>query len=530
MAAQTAPTSRAADVYNVPRGTAYLTTQQFVTYTVYLIFYIALARILSQKEVGQISLLLAAQTAFAALTQLGLPSAATRFISGSIGKDDRRTGGSVARTVLRISVGVAGAGLAIAALISPLVGPAVLGSSDAGNLLILTFISGLLLDLILVYGAFFIGVGAYARSLYQNALYIPLSRGLGLLLAYVGYRVMGIVLGWVIGGLVTLLLSIYLWHGRLPSHSSYPVEPLLAFSLPVFGSALIGFGQQYGDITILQAVLGQLSTTGAYYLIVSSVSFLSILWIPVTQALYPALSASHATGGTEAVSKRLAVAFRLTNLAVLPFGAALAAIAPTAIDLIYGPAYVSQAGIFAALALATIFTAQAVILTTSLQAMGRARQVLVVTLVSTAAGLLVVATTARLVGTLGGVLGRTVLGASTVILARRSLASSAQAHTENALPTALLLAVGVGIPLAIVDDLLIGHLSPFRRLPILVGVFVLAFLAISRTFRIFRASDFAILKDALPRRFHSQLRAVEHLVVGKQKRRDRGLPVETKRG
>jgi O-antigen/teichoic acid export membrane protein len=505
------------DVYNVPRGTAYLTTQQIITYATYLVFYVALARILRPEEVGQVSLLLAAQAAFVALTQLGLPSAATRYISGNIGKGDRQTAGAVARTILGLSVLVGAIGFAVAALISPLVGPSVIGSSDAGSFLILTFFSGFLLDMILVYGSYFIGVGAYARNLYQNALYIPLSRGLGLLLAILGFRVAGIVTGWVIGGLIAVLLSTYLWHGQLPEHSSHPIRPLLAFSLPVFGSALITFGQQYGDITILQAVIGQLSTTGAYYLIVSSVSFLSVLWIPVTQALYPALSASHATGGTEAVSERLAVAFRLTNLAVLPLGAALAAVAPTAIELVFGPTYVGQSGIFAILALATIFTAQGAILTTSLQAVGRARQVLVVTLVSTVVGLLIVITTARFVGTLGGALGRIILSVGTVILARRSMGSSIKTHTENALPIAILLAVGVGVPLAIVDDLLIGYLSPFRRLPILLGVFALAFLAISRAFKIFRASDFGILKDALPHRFHPQLRAIEHLIVGRKK-------------
>ena len=509
--------SKAGDVYNVPRGTAYLTTQQIITYITYLIFYVALARILRQDEVGQVSLLLAAQAAFVALTQLGLPSAATRYISGNIGKGDPQTAGAVARTILRLSALVGAVGLAIAALISPVIGPSVIGSPDAGNLLILTFLSGFLLDIILVYGSYFIGVGAYARNLYQNATYIPLSRGLSLLFALLGYRVTGIVSGWFFGGLIAVLLSTYLWHGQLPEHTSHPVRPLLAFSLPVFGSALITFGQQYGDITILQAIIGQLSTTGAYYLVVSSVSFLSVLWIPVTQALYPALSASHATGGTEAVSERLAVAFRLTNLAVLPLGASLAAIAPTAIELVYGPSYVNQAGIFAILALAAIFTAQGAILTTSLQAIGRARQVLTVTLASTFIGLLTVALTVGSLGTLGGALGRMALAAGTVTLARRSLGSSVRTHTENALPVAALLGVGVGVPLAVADFVLIGHLSPFRRLPILIGVFVLAFLAISRTFRIFRASDFGILKDALPHRFHPQLRAIEHLIVNTRK-------------
>src|SRR6266571_3222114 len=471
--------SKAGEVYNVPRGTAYLTTQQIITYTTYLIFYVALARILRPDEVGQVSLLLAAQAAFVALTQLGLPSAATRYISGNIGKGVSQTAGAVARTILRLSILVGAVGFVIAALVSPIVGPSVIGRSDAGTLLILTFLSGFLLDIILVYGAYFIGVGASARNLYQNALYIPFSRGLGLLLAYLGYRVTGIVSGWLIGGLAAVLLSSYLWRGQLPERSSHPIKPLLAFSLPV-------------------------------------------LWIPVTQALYPALSASHAAGGTEAVSERLAVAFRLTNLAVLPLGAALAAIAPTAIELVYGPTYTSQAGIFAILALATIFTAQGAILTISLQAIGRTRQVLIVTLVSTVVGLLTVASTVAILGTLGGAIGRLVLAAGTVILARWSLGSSVKTHTENALPIAVLLAVGVGVPLAIVDDLLIGHLSPFRRLPILIVVFVLAFLAISRAFGIFRASDFAILKDALPHRFHQHLRAIEHLIVGRRKDRDRG--------
>ena len=509
--------SKAGEVYNVPRGTAYLTTQQIITYTTYLIFYVALARILRPDEVGQVSLLLAAQAAFVALTQLGLPSAATRYISGNIGKGDRQTAGAVARTILRLSILVGAVGFAIGALISPLIGTPFIGSSDAGTLLILTFFSAFLLDIILVYGSYFIGVGAYARNLYQNALYIPLSRGLSLLLALLGYRVTGIVAGWIIGGLIAVLLSTYLWHGQLPEHGTHPIKPLLAFSLPVFGSALISFGQQYGDLAILQAIIHQLSTTGSYYLIVSSVSFLSVLWIPVTQALYPALSASHATGGVDAVSERLAVAFRLTNLAVLPLGAALAAVAPTAIELVYGPAYVNQSGIFAILALATIFTAQGVILTTSLQAIGRARQALTVTLTSTLIGLVTVASTVGILGTLGGALGRMVLAAGTVILGRRSLGSTVKTHTENALPIAVLLGAGVGIPLAIVDSLLIGHLSPFRRLPVLIAVFALAFLALSRALKIFRASDFAILKDAMPHRFHHQLRAIEHLIVGHNK-------------
>lgn len=515
--------SKAGEVYNVPRGTAYLTAQQAVTYITYLIFYVLLIRVLGDPvKVAQTILLLAAQSAFVALTQLGLPSSATRFISRSIGLNDRQTAGAVARSILRISVAVGGAGVMIAGILALYVGPSYLGVAEGSNLLISTFGSGLLLDFVLLYGAYFIGVGAYARNLYQNALYAPLSRGLGLLLAAIGYGLQGIIFGWIIGGIAALSLSIYMWHGTLPEKTSYPIRPLLNFSLPVFGAAIIVFGQQYGDIEILTARLGVVSSIGIYSILVSSVGSLSVLWIPVTQALYPAISASHASGETRSISDRLSVAFRLTNLAVLPLGASIAAIAPTAIGLVYTAPYVTQSFVFAILCLGSILTAQAAILTISLQAIGRARRALNITMSSTLAGLIVVGITANALGPIGGAIGRLITGSGTVLLARQSLESEAKTHTGAALPKALLLAAGTGVPLFVADDLMIGHLGTTFRLPILIAIFAIAFLSFSRKFHIFRAEDFAILKDTLPHRFRPQLRAIEHLVIGRSPEKDSG--------
>jgi O-antigen/teichoic acid export membrane protein len=509
-------------VYNVPRGAAYLTAQQIVTYITYLLFYVALPRVLIDPvKVTQIIILLAAQSAFVALTQLGLPSSATRFISRSIGMNDRQTAGAVARSILRISVVVGGAGVAIGAILSLFFGQSYVGSADGANLLITTLVSGLLLDFVLLYSAYFIGVGAYARNLYQNALYGPLSRGLGLLLAILGYGVQGIIFGWIIGGLAALSLSIYMWHNTLPEKKRYPIGPLLSFSLPVFGAALIVFGQQYGDIELLYARLGGVPAIGIYSILASSVGSLSVLWIPVTQALYPAISASHASGETGTISDRLAVAFRLTNLAVLPLGASLAAIAPTAIGLVYTAPYLTQSLVFAVLSLGSILTAQAAILTISLQAIGRARRALAVTMSSTIAGLIVVGITASVLGPLGGAIGRLVTGSGTVILARQALESEAETHTGEALPKALLLAAGTSVPLALIDFIMIGHIGTTFRLPILIIVFAISFLAISRRFHIFKAADFALLKDTLPHRFHPQLRAIEHLMTGRSQREDK---------
>ncbi len=356
----------------------------------------------------------------------------------------------------------------------------------------------------------------YADTVYQNIVYVPLSRGLGIALALLGLKILGVVIGWLVGGLVTLILSLYLWRNRLPHASSYPKMPLITFTLPLFTSTLIQLGQQWGDITILQARLGQLGTTGAYYLVVSSVTFLSVLWTPVAGALLPAVSASHATEGLQAVNERLSPAIRLTNLAVIPLAASLAAVAPTALTIAYGSSYASEAIPLAILSLASIFTAQASIMTATLQALGKTPQLLGITLAATVVDLVIVTVAATFLGPLAGALGRALLYITSVYLAQRALRGEISVQAHSGTRPALALALGVSLPLLATDQLLISYfgLRAIFRLPILLGVFSGSFLAVARRLAVFKPGDFAILKDALPRRFQPQLRRIERLIVG----------------
>ena len=515
--------TEASATYNVPRGTAVLTTQQAIIYPISFLFYLFIARILTKSEIGQISLLSAALAIFTTVTQLALPVAATQFISNSLGRQDALTAGAVARTALRLTVIIAVSGLIVAGLISSWIGNLVLGVPAATSLLIMTFLAGFVLDFVALYGGFFLGLGLYARRAYQFLLYVPLSRGLGLLLAYLGWGVLGVVLGWALGALVALGMSLFFSHGLLRSTRSYHPRPMLAFGLPLFAAALITFGQAWGDIALLQALRGQLATTGAYFLVVSSVGGiglstigpLSILWTPVAAALYPALASSHAKHGTEAVSGKLAVAFRLTNLVVLPTGVALAAVASTALELAYGPGYAIEAMPFAILTLTAVFASQATLLSTTLQALGKTKQLLTVTLVATIIDLAVVWLTARTLGSVGGALGRALLALATVLLARHALGPTISGLAYRGLLKSILLACSIGIPLAIGDQLLIRvvQMSAILRLPILLAVFSFSSLVVGRSLSIFRPDDFSLVKKALPQFLHRPLRIIQHLLT-----------------
>src|SRR3972149_11865264 len=93
--------SETVEAYNVPRGAAYFTSQQVVSYLASFLFYIALARLLTRDEIGQVSLLAATLAIFNTITQLALPATATRYISSSLGRGQPDTAGAVGRSTVR---------------------------------------------------------------------------------------------------------------------------------------------------------------------------------------------------------------------------------------------------------------------------------------------------------------------------------------------------------------------------------------------------------------------------------------------
>lgn len=502
-------------VFNVPRGTAYITAQQLVIYASSFVYYVLLIRILNLSQIGEVSLLAAASAGFTTITQLALPLAATRFISASIGSRDPSSAIAVARTSLRLTILIALPVLVVSILASPFIASTVFKDSNATTFLVVAFAASFLLDLTALYGAYFLGLGRYAEMTYQNILFHPLSRGLGLVLAYEGLGPLGIPAGWSIGAFAALLLSIFLMKGRLPKANSFPARTLLVFSLPLFASALITLFQGYGDIALLQAILGQFGTTGAYYLVVTSVSFLSILWTPAAGALYPALSSSYTSQGPTGVSEKLGVAMRLVNLTVLPTGTALAVIAPTALEAVYGPSLATGALPFAILAITIIFSAQSLLLITTLQAIGKTKPILEISLAATILDLAAVGLLARPIGTTAGAIGRALLAVAMMTLAWWTLRRVLHVPVTHGLSKALPVTILTAASLAIIDYVLATnlHLTPILNLPILAIVFVISFLLVCRALSVFTADDFELLENAVPSLLRPTLEIIERFLV-----------------
>jgi len=356
----------------VPLGAVYVGMQGAISYVTYFLSYAALTRILTPLEVGKLPLLNAVYAAYQTVTMLGLQFAVVKFTSefASSGK----AGGTldVVRSSLKL-VGVTSVcGLAIVALLSQQLSELILGSTDAAGLLVLLVLS----DLVSNFGAIFVsvlwGLSSFRKMVASNLAGTLLGRISGILLAWVGFGLLGFVAGWVIGYAMALALAILFVRPHLTMRGHLvAAREMLEYSYPILLSSLVGLVLNWADVAILFALSRNFINTGIYYLGFAGSGILSLFATALTWAIFPTLSALFGRGETEPFKEVLRSSQRLLAMVIMPTGAALATVASTAVTLAYGRAYYGAAAPFAILVASSILPAYLSLMTFSLLAIGR---------------------------------------------------------------------------------------------------------------------------------------------------------------
>jgi len=194
------------------------------------------------------------------------------------------------------------------------------------------------------------------------------------------------------------------------SNKNFPSAKLLRFSLPVYGANVIGLMQSWLDVAVLSGMAG-LGAAGTYYIAVSSVAPLSILWAPLSSALLPTLSWINGSGRKEEIAELHRRSIRIATAIILPLSVVLASVSHTALSIVYGGKYAEASLPFTILALSTILTAYTSILSAELQSVGKTKPIFLAGLTSTAAYALMLAATASWLGQVGAALSRALLAA-----------------------------------------------------------------------------------------------------------------------
>lgn len=497
----------------VARGAIYLFGENLLRFLSSFVFYALIARILNQSQVGEISLLSFVFSLFANLTQFGLPAAATKFAAESVGRGDNQGAIETGRKIARLQTIAAIPSFAFALAITPFLSSAFIATSTP--VLALVFAASFSYDFMTIKGSTMLGLRIYGGVALQRSLYIGLSRLTGLILAFTGFGVAGVVIGWLVGGVVAYLHGFFTLMRHKDRGKSESIRYILSYSIPIYIWGFINYFQGWIDITLLYALTTDLPSVGVYFLMTSAAGIVSFTYSGLLGAIFPMLSEELGAKNRESVEFALRASIRMMNSIVIPLGLTLAAVAPTLIQVTYGSDYTIGALPFAILSAGAIIYGHSQLTLTLIQATNRTWLLTMIGVVSTLVDAAVIFLLIGPLGITGAAIARTLLYATSLALSYRAAKGIASFPITEGLARAITAGLAIAIPLAIFDQTfqILRPLDTELRLISETAIF-LALSALSlRITKLFGPAEFDLMHLALPTPMHRILRLIQKIIT-----------------
>lgn len=501
----------------MPRGSFYIVLQGAVQYLAYFLAYVALTRILTPSEIGEVPLLNATYLVFSTITLFSIGTATTKYVAQYAGSGNENKVAGVASIALKIVAALSVPGFLVVALISRQISELIFGTALNPAVLVLVIFAAVIIDFGTILLAVLWGLNLFGQMVTANIVGVITSRVLGVLLSTSPLRLEGYFIGWLIGNTSTLLIA-FLYARPHLSKTQEPVRAvtMLVYSYPILFGALVGLVQQWADVTILYGLTRSLVYTGAYYLGLSGATILSPITNSITSALFPTLSSKHGRAESESFRNALRIAERALNVLIIPVSFGFAAIAPTAVTVAYGKTYLAATIPFAILIVSAIISAYQGLMSTVLQSIAKTQPLLKI---ASAAAVTEVILTAALVVPLnvsGSAMAR--LGMILVSMLVTYWYVKGEwwpSLDKQQLMKCLALSAVIAAVLFVFSSYFLSKLaiSSLSKLLLDAGVFAVVYLCGLVILKPLHLEDIDLLKAAIPSRLHGPLKVLERRII-----------------
>jgi|TARA_B100000315_G_scaffold255093_1_gene297554 O-antigen/teichoic acid export membrane protein len=500
----------------VAKGAVYLTIQTISEYIFSLIFYLIIARILDSSDIGKLSLLLMLNSFFS-LINPSIQFALQKFIPTYVEEGRSNEIGKIIRTGLTILVSISISVLIVLLVFNAELSILIFGSTSESWPIIIMLITAFIFNLSIFFGGEMLGFGMFKELALQNILNTGVSRFLALSLTFLGFGLLGITISWMLASFLALIFALIVLRHKLQLKRGLPVKAILEYSLPIHIFTIILFIQAWADIAILYAFSPNLSQIGTYYLVVSGALILSMFYIPIGHAIFPALSGRYARNGRKGLAPMVETYIRVVSKILIPVGASFAVLSATAIEVVYGPQHVSGAIPFAMLAATSIIPSLTLLVITIIQSTGKTRPIIIIGILASITNIIVVAGFASQWGGIAGAAGRITFSMVGFIVGYYYIRSEIDLYLLSAIRKPIIVAITIAFPLYILDQYLtnIVPLTIRIRAPIeILSFFCLATLFAYLT-KYFTKEDFGIIKQASPKKLERIIDKIENALIRK---------------
>jgi O-antigen/teichoic acid export membrane protein len=502
---------------NIPRGAVRITLANASQYIIIALFYIIVTKTnaLTQTDIGTLSIISFLASTFSLLTLLGLPTALTKFTSEKLGKNQKKEAAATQKTVTKTVVTLSIAGLTVAILSSQLLSQYLLNNPEYIFLIILNFAYAFISNMITLCSSTLQALYLFGKMATITITFIASSRIIAITLTLLHMGIIGVIIGYIIASIITLTIAINFLRGKLPKTTkNTPLKPLLYFSFPLFLTSITTLVLNWADIVIITSLTGDLSLTGVYHIVVSSVGTLSILYLPMMTTIFPALSAHHGLQKPESISDILKTTSRIIIYIILPSSIALAIIAPTALTFFYGPSYAKGATPLAILSITTIIIALSSLFTTTLTATGKTGQILKINTIAALISILLLIALVPHLETTGAALARLATQAIALTLAAYLVKKEIKIRLDKEALWKSALATTATVPLLLTLELTLSpKLTATQTLAIEILTAATIYLFALYILKALKKQDFQLLKQALPKPLTKYINIIERIIV-----------------
>jgi O-antigen/teichoic acid export membrane protein len=322
-------------------GYVYLTVQNVLSMFIGVLGYSFLTRCVSQVDVGVLAGLTLLASFFQLVSDFGLGSSLAKFVSEFRGRGEDPSSYFLSTVVFRFTFAFL---LSLLLFLFPDWFSAFLfKTSSYSHLVKLLSLDVLLLSIIPILSSFLLGVGEL-KMMACCGMASTFVRWVAIVLFLLGgFGVFGVVLGWVVGDLFSVVLY-FIGVLRLRVLDGFvfnfveSISRLLRFSLPLYLASLVQFLYSYYDRAIVLAFL-PLSDVGVYDVVGKVFSVLVSFTAPFSSALFPYYGSAYGRSEHDLVSSTIKRASKYSALIFTPLALGLFSTGKAVITLFAGQQY-----------------------------------------------------------------------------------------------------------------------------------------------------------------------------------------------
>ena len=324
------------------RGMLLLAAKDIVSAIAAAGFFLVIARLLpSIADLGVLTGLHTLIVMFVILSGLGIPHAATRFISTFIGSGERDKALNLYPLIFVFSTAFAAIFSLLLFMISSEISDVLFHDSANVQLIHLTSIDVFLYSLLTTCIFLLTASMEFKRVTYISILNSILKYTISFVLLMLGLELNGIVLGFVIGDAIALALFIHALRPKVLrrnigfSSSVSELGAIMRYALSIYGFQVIGFLSLRIDVYLLM-VFSTMYMVGIYSPVAFAEIAFFIILSAMDQALFPVTSRIFGKSGVTSFKDSAKYVSRYLFLFYFPLGFALAASTPTLVTITIG--------------------------------------------------------------------------------------------------------------------------------------------------------------------------------------------------